>query len=151
MNHWWARGQPALGPRLGVQGLRPIPVAFHSGQVEVGMQRRFSVAASRFLAWLRYLWRGQGRTVEKRQWPRYPSHVRTWYQPADSPDRPKQPAQVQNISQGGIRMLLPEPWPSGTLLHIELPRPEPQGSPNLLACVVHSVFESGRNCAVGCS
>jgi hypothetical protein len=117
------------------------------------MLGRLAVLGNVVVGWLRQAWPGghPERLVERRQWLRYRSHASTRIQIVQNPDNAKQMARVDNVSLGGIRLLVDQPQPAGSLLHIEVPqspRPDPQ---NLLVCVVNVFTGEPCVCALGCS
>ncbi len=75
---------------------------------------------------------------------RYACDVETLYQPANQLDSPLLSARVQDISRGGIKLLVNQPLETGTLLSVELP------GVLVLACVAHVTAWPDGEWALGC-
>jgi c-di-GMP-binding flagellar brake protein YcgR len=74
---------------------------------------------------------------DRRQSDRYPTQEKTSVRPANSSDTKRYPAQVRNISLGGINLLVGKAFDPGQLLSIELPTADRKSTFSVLLCVVH--------------
>ena len=85
---------------------------------------------------------------DRRVWVRQAADLVTTFQVAHETQQTKLAARVQDISQGGINLLVDRPFQTGEMLNVELPR---SGGPTLdvLVCVVR-VEEQGDQWALGC-
>lgn len=91
------------------------------------------------------------RTSERRVWVRYLCNLPTSCHPVLTKDAQCWSGRVQNISRGGVNLVVPRRFEPGTLLQIELqgPRdPEPQ---TVLARVVHTRTYDANHWALGCA
>jgi hypothetical protein len=64
---------------------------------------------------------------------------------------PGRPAQLRDISAGGIRVVVEEEFRPGDLLSVQLPDDPPHPPTSVLACVVHVNPEADGRWAVGCT
>jgi hypothetical protein len=87
---------------------------------------------------------------ERRQWVRYRSGVRITCRPAVVPDTSGLLAQVNDVSFGGINLLVSRHLEQGLLLHVDLPH-APRSAPSLLACVVQVTSRLETSWELGCS
>jgi hypothetical protein len=88
---------------------------------------------------------------DRRAWGRYASTVETTFREVSVAPGEKRPAQVDNISRGGIRLVAPHRPEPGTMLAVDLPGPEGRPPYTVLACVVH-VAERGTGLwGLGCT
>jgi hypothetical protein len=87
---------------------------------------------------------------ERRQWVRYRSGARTTCRPAVGPDTTGFQAQVNDVSFGGINLMVGRHLEQGLLLQVDLPK-NPQSAPSLLACVVQVTHRLETAWALGCS
>jgi c-di-GMP-binding flagellar brake protein YcgR len=74
---------------------------------------------------------------ERRVWVRHPADLKTTCQTAENAAEAPLAAQVRNISQGGISLLVGRCFEPGEMLSIELPGAEEGVHYTVLACVVH--------------
>jgi hypothetical protein len=88
---------------------------------------------------------------ERRVWVRHPADLKTTCQTAESPAQAPLAAQVRNISQGGISLLVGQTFEPGEMLSIELPAAEEGASYTVLACVVHVTELPLGQWIVGCT
>lgn len=86
---------------------------------------------------------------ERRNWERYPSERTTNIRPADSETEMK--AQIQDVSRGGIRLVVDQPVVAGSMIHVCLPSPNKDPHTTVLACVVHSRPNQHGTYTLGCS
>ncbi len=82
---------------------------------------------------------------ERRVAVRYACDVETLCQPAITLGSPRLSARVQDISRGGIKQLVNQPFQTGALLSVELP------GVLVLACVVHVSQRPNGEWALGCT
>jgi hypothetical protein len=104
-------------------------------------------------SWNRLVRWGQGGRAadeDRRVWVRFPSGLETTLQSARGPDGPRLGARVQDVSRGGIRLVVDRPFEAGELLSVELPAAEGQAPSTVLACVVRTA-EDGGAWSVGCT
>lgn len=85
---------------------------------------------------------------DRRVWLRHPANLVTTYQVADGPAQTKLRARVQDISRGGINLLVDRRFDTGELLNVELPQ-QNGAALDVLACVVR-VEEQGGDWSLGC-
>ena len=85
---------------------------------------------------------------DRRVWVRHPADLVTTFQVAHQTQQVKLAARVQDISQGGINLVVDRRFETGDLLNVELPRPSGP-SLDVLACVVR-VEEQGGQWSLGC-
>jgi hypothetical protein len=88
---------------------------------------------------------------DRRVWVRFPSGLETTLQPARGPDGPRLGARVQDVSCGGIQLVVDRPFEAGDLVSVELPAAEGGPSSTVLACVVRSAAADGGAWSVGCT
>jgi c-di-GMP-binding flagellar brake protein YcgR len=88
---------------------------------------------------------------ERRVWVRHPAELNTTCQAADGTGSEPLSAVVRNISQGGISLLLGQPFEPGEMLSIELPGPGEGTNYTVLACVVHVSAQGDDEWIVGCT
>jgi hypothetical protein len=86
---------------------------------------------------------------ERRSTERYPSEHATRIRPADG--GADMMARIQDVSRGGIRLIVDQPVPSGAMIHIQLPSPNHDPHTMVMACVVHSRPTHHGSYALGCS
>src|SRR5947209_273680 len=82
---------------------------------------------------------------ERRVALRYACDLGTLCQAADHPDSPRLSARVLDISRGGIKLLVNQPFETGTLLSVELP------GVLVLACVAHVTVGPHEEWTLGCT
>jgi hypothetical protein len=102
---------------------------------------------------LRRLWGrafGGARAAERRHWQRFPSGARTTCQPAVEAEAQALRARVQNISCGGINLLVSRRLEPGLLLHVDVPEVSPEKC-RLLACVIQVTAPLQNAWSLGCS
>jgi hypothetical protein len=85
-----------------------------------------------------------------RRWVRFPCNVETVCYSCDTIPGERTPAQVLNMSPGGIGFLLPCEFAVGTLLHFELPRLPKQPTVQKLVRVVNARKAPKRDWFLGC-
>jgi hypothetical protein len=86
---------------------------------------------------------------ERRVWVRFPCDREITCQPASAAKR--LPARVQDISLGGISLLVGYPFETGGLLSVELPGTDDGCSTTVLAYVVHVAARDSGEWSVGCA
>jgi c-di-GMP-binding flagellar brake protein YcgR len=84
-------------------------------------------------------------------WVRYPSQIETTFQPTHPPGGQPAQAQVRDVSQGGISLVVDRPFEPGAMLCIELPTIVKGTSTTVLACVIHLRAERPGRYVVGCT
>jgi hypothetical protein len=102
-------------------------------------------------AWGRLLGWGRGTPpeAERRDSVRYPSTIETVCRPAERPDALPLPARVQDISAGGINLVVGRRFEPGDLLSVDIPSGE-EGTSTVLACVVWADRARGGGWSLGC-
>jgi hypothetical protein len=88
---------------------------------------------------------------ERRVWVSYPCNLETTYQPANGAVPERFSAHVQDISRGGINLLVERPQEPGSLLSVDLPGAGDGAGWTALAYVVRAASWSGGRWAVGCT
>lgn len=87
---------------------------------------------------------------ERRAWVRYAADREITIIPDSEADGPGLAARIQDVSRGGIRLLVGRPVESGAMLRVELPARN--GHPTIvLACVVHASPSPSGEWSLGCS
>lgn len=86
---------------------------------------------------------------ERRVWVRYPAQLVTTFQPAHDPDRDRLEAEVRDVSQGGINLVVSQRLEPGQLLSIELPR-FGTDTHRVLACIVRVNSVDASRWSLGC-
>ena len=89
--------------------------------------------------------------IERRQWIRYFAQSEILCQRASEETTSQWSATIQNISEGGICLLIEAPFGPGDLLHVEVPRSSENTALKLLTCVVHSSRAQVDSWSLGCS
>jgi hypothetical protein len=117
-------------------------------------QRTFSLCRQ-LLSWSRFL--GPAETSgdfsgadERRVWVRRPSNAQVTCQTTSDEDDQRYPAQVRNVSRGGISLSLDRRFEPGTLLTVELPNQGANSTYTVLVCVAHVQAQEGGKWALGC-
>ena len=95
--------------------------------------------------------KGEDSDGERRIWVRHPSTVETVCLPAQNGDTPRLPAKVQNVSLGGINLLMGQQFETGELISIEMPGADQQTSSKVLAYVVHATRQTSGEWSLGCT
>jgi hypothetical protein len=85
-----------------------------------------------------------------RRWVRFPCNVETVCYTCQTVPGERRPARVVNVSPGGIGLLLPCEFPSGTLLHFQLPANVDQPAREVLVRVVRAMEHASRYWFHGC-
>src|SRR5438309_1705352 len=89
---------------------------------------------------------------ERRASTRHPANVRVRCMPASTTDNPPiWTAQVRDLSNHGIGLILPKAPGHGMLIEIELKRKNGTFVRTLLARVVHEEPETSKSVIVGCA
>jgi len=88
---------------------------------------------------------------ENRAWKRFGCDVKADYSLVADPQKKVRPAQVVNISAGGIGLKVTEAVEAGALLSLELSHIGGTGSRTILACVVHVIARAGGEWVLGCN
>lgn len=89
---------------------------------------------------------------ERRVWVRYPSNLATTVQPEFAlPDSLQLSAKVQNISRGGINLLVERELDPGTQLLIERPHGDHSSTAPLAAYLVRSTMVNKGTWTLGCT
>jgi hypothetical protein len=79
-----------------------------------------------------------------------PCHLQKPDQPEPAAEEQRIPAQIRDISLGGMVLVAGQRFESGTLLKIEVPGPNGQPSLNLLARVIQVTVQSQRAFVLSC-
>jgi hypothetical protein len=112
------------------------------------MLARALASWSRLVSWRRVKHAGE---EDRRVWVRFPSGLETALRPAGGPDGPRLGTRVQDVSRGGIQLLVDRPFEAGELLSVELPEAGGQAPSTVLACVVWATPVEGGPWSVGCT
>jgi hypothetical protein len=94
---------------------------------------------------------GQSQAPDLRASERVPCNVRATFELLGEELPERHPAQVQDISLGGISLLADRPVAAGSLLNLELKGGDGRPERTLLACVVHVSSRTGNEWVLGCS
>src|SRR5262249_30835256 len=81
---------------------------------------------------------------------RFPCHVETVCHTVETTPGEQIPAQIVNVSSGGVGLLLPCQFVSRTLLRLQLPGPAGQEPPRVLVRVVQAQPHSPGHWYLGC-
>jgi hypothetical protein len=95
--------------------------------------------------------RGPETPSDLRRFARYACDAPAFYQVLRSFDTQSWPAQIVDISAGGLGMLVGRPLEVGMTLKIELSVTTDKGPLRVVGCVVRFSFVSGREWLVGCN
>jgi hypothetical protein len=87
---------------------------------------------------------------DRRNWVRHPASLRALVWPASDPGSEPYAAEVDDVSQGGVKVVVDKPFELGTLLNVGLTCPQAPAM-TLLACVVHCQQGPAGQWAVGCT
>jgi hypothetical protein len=112
------------------------------------MLARALASWNRLVRWRRVKHVGE---EDRRVWVRFPSGLDTALRPGGGPDGPRLGARVQDVSRGGIQLLVDRPFEPGELVSVELPAAEGRAPATVLACVVRAAAAEGGPWAVGCT
>src|SRR5437016_4801199 len=88
---------------------------------------------------------------ERRIWVRHPTDTTTGYQPANAPGSARLSAGVQDVSYGGVQLLVDRPFDLGALLCVDLPGAAEGCSSSVLAYVVRVTRAGQGQWALGCT
>jgi hypothetical protein len=88
---------------------------------------------------------------ENRAWKRFGCQVQATCTLVSTPGAPGWPAQVVNISAGGIGLEVTQPVESGALLSLNLSSLGGTGARTILACVVHVISRTSGEWVLGCN
>jgi hypothetical protein len=88
---------------------------------------------------------------ERRVWLRYPCNLQTTVQPANVPETVRLSGRVLDISRGGIKLRVNQPFEPGALLSVDLPGENGTSSSTVLAYVVRVAAQPGSEWSVGCT
>jgi hypothetical protein len=104
-----------------------------------------------FSPWRRLTGRREQASIhsdERRVWLRHPHRLEATLQSATEPPFS---ARVQNISRGGIKLVVDRRIEAGELVCVDLPCTNPPGSSMVLACVLRAKAEPRGGWALSCS
>jgi c-di-GMP-binding flagellar brake protein YcgR len=82
---------------------------------------------------------------------RHPSTLKATYQRVAEQDETEYTADVLNVSASGVGLLLREQLDPGSLISVQLRRPQGEVLRSILACVVHCTERANRDRVVGCN
>jgi len=88
---------------------------------------------------------------ERRVWVRHPAELPTTVEPAGVAVGQSLPGLVRDISQGGIKLEIDQPFEEGDLLTVGLVGPAGHSPLTVLACVVHCAPAGAGRWSLGCS
>jgi c-di-GMP-binding flagellar brake protein YcgR len=89
-------------------------------------------------------------SAEKRECARHIANVSAAYQLVSDPEKKNWPAQVINLSLGGIGLQVEQAVDTGALLNLNLQNTSGQAR-TILACVVHVMSRNGNERVLGCN
>jgi hypothetical protein len=85
-----------------------------------------------------------------RRWVRFPCNVNTAYKMLDAAPGEQSPARIVNISAGGMGLLLPCEFPTGTLLRLDLDGTPAHAAGEVLLRVLRSADRGDGDWLLGC-
>jgi len=88
---------------------------------------------------------------ERRAWTRYPTHLETFCRQAIGGPEMCWSGIIQNISRGGIRLLMHRRFEPGALLKVDVPLPVEQPTPYLMSRVIYATLQPNGSWALGCA
>lgn len=89
--------------------------------------------------------------AEKREWPRHPCDVTALCSLVSDPEKLIWPAQVLNLSPGGILLVVDRPVDAGATLDLQLTKADGTEHRSILACVIHVVTQATGERHLGCN
>jgi hypothetical protein len=87
---------------------------------------------------------------ERRAWVRFPCDLDTECYSSTAADQTRWWARLQDVSQGGLRLIVERRFEPGTILNITVEATGDETPPAMLARVVHVNAEPGGLWALGC-
>jgi hypothetical protein len=119
--------------------------------MEVALPSSVAIMWERTRSLIQRLKRGrQAVTDDRRAWERYSSYRETTiYCEGDKPI--SLTAKIEDVSRGGIRLLVDLPVDAGTMIRVDLPPTNCNPHTAVLACVVHAKPVGGGVYSLGCS
>lgn len=87
---------------------------------------------------------------ERRLWIRFRTEFNTTVHAEEEGEKVQLSVQVVDVSLGGAKLIVNQPFEEGQLLGIELPLPHEEGSQTVLACVVRVLQEAPNRWSLGC-
>ena len=91
------------------------------------------------------------RQTERRAWTRYPTQLETFCRQAVGGPEMCWSGIIQNISRGGIRLLMHRRFEPGALLKVDVPLPIEQPAPYLMSRVIYATLQPNGSWALGCA
>jgi len=88
---------------------------------------------------------------ERRAWIRYPTHLETFCRQAIGGPEMCWSGVIQNISRGGMRLLMHRRFEPGSLLKMDVPLPVEQPTPYLMSRVIYATLQPNGSWALGCA
>jgi hypothetical protein len=92
---------------------------------------------------------GAAAADDRRVWVRHAADAETRLTPAAAAAAPLA-ARIQDVSRGGVKLLVSQRFEPGDLLSVELPAAEGRPPAAVLACVVHARPQAADEWALGC-
>ncbi len=93
----------------------------------------------------------RGKGGERRTAPRFPVNRQASCRVMAADDTAFQPAELQNVSTGGIKVLLPRCYDEGTILTVALTDQDGRSERAFLVRVVRVSDQADGRCALGCA
>jgi hypothetical protein len=91
------------------------------------------------------------RQTERRAWTRYPTQLETFCRQAVGGPEMCWSGIIQNISRGGIRLLMHRRFEPGALLKVDVPVPIEQPGPYFISRVIYATLQPDGTWALGCA
>jgi PilZ domain len=88
---------------------------------------------------------------ERRAWARYPTHLETFCRQAIGGPEMCWSGIIQNISRGGIQLIMHRRFEPGALLKVDVPLPVEQPAPYLISRVIYATLQPNGTWALGCA
>src|SRR5438445_3860145 len=89
--------------------------------------------------------------AERRIWARYPARLETFCRQAIAGPEMCWSGIIQNISRGGIRLLMHRRFEPGSLLKVDVLLPVEQPTPYLMSRVIYATLQPDGIWALGCA
>ena len=91
------------------------------------------------------------RQTERRAWTRYPTQLETFCRQAVGGPEMCWSGIIQNISRGGIRLLMHRRFEPGAFLKVDVPVPIEHPGPYFISRVIYATLQPDGTWALGCA
>jgi PilZ domain len=88
---------------------------------------------------------------ERRAWTRYPTHLETFCRQAVGGPEMCWSGIIENLSRGGIKLIMHRRFEPGALLKVDVPLPVEQPTPYLISRVIYATLQPNGSWALGCA